>query len=161
MKKIIKITLISLGIVFLLITLILIVLSSIESQTEEVGAVGEACTLIGCSDSVTFMIPQEAVESLEFSTILVEFEDGTSTEFEVLSLEDGLRFSIGGGISETLPTTKEGVLLSQRIRVTNVDTQEVIGFDIREIQESFSRPNGPNCEPVCSNLVVLLELSNN
>ena len=159
MKKIIKITLISLGIVFLLIALILIILSSIESETGGVG--GEACTLIGCSDSVTFMIPQEAIESLEFSTILVEFEDGTSSEFEVLSLEDGLRFSIGGGISEILPTTKERVLLSQRIRVTNVDTQEVLGFEIREIQESFSRPNGPNCEPVCSNLVVLLDLSNN
>ena len=162
MKKFIKITLISLGIIFLLIALILLVLSTLQSSSEDENS-NQMCTLIACSDSVTFNMPQEVAQSLEFSTILVEFEDGSSSEFEVSSLEEGLRFSVdfSGGIHEVLPTSKERVLLSQRLRITNVDTQEVYGFSVREIQESFFRPNGPRCEPECSNLVVLLELSNN
>ena len=163
MKKFIKIILISLGIIFLLIALILLVLSTSQLSSQEGESGDQMCTLIGCSDSVTFTIPQEAIEELEFSTILVEFEDGSSSEFEVSSLEEGLRFSINStdGFNEVLPTTKNAILLSQRLRITNVDTQEVFGFEIREIQESFFRPNGPGCEPECSDLVVLLELSEN
>ncbi|MFT4244498.1 MAG: hypothetical protein ACMXYB_03530 [Candidatus Woesearchaeota archaeon] len=162
MKKIIKITLISLGIVFLLIALILLVLSTLQYNGDE-ESLNQTCTLISCSDLVTFKFPQEAIESLEFSTILVEFEDETSSELEVLDLELGITFSVGliEEFNEVLPTSKERVLLMQRLRVTNLETQEVLGFEIREIQESFSRPNGPNCEPTCSNLVVLLELSDN
>ncbi|MCH8519701.1 MAG: hypothetical protein LAT82_03010 [Nanoarchaeota archaeon] len=160
MRKLIKIVLISAGIILLSIALVLLLISALSSSGLDDNDSGQqVCTLIGCSESVSFQIPQEVAQSLEFSQILVEFEDGSSIGFDVEGLE-GSRINFSE-FENPLPVSKDSLLLMQRIRITNLDANEVFGFEVREIQESFFRPNGPNCDPQCSNLMIVLNLDSN
>ena len=149
MSKILKYTFIAVSLLIVLI-IFLIYLTSY-------------CTLLDCWHSVSINLPQEIVDNLESSEILVEFEDGNSIQFNLTNSQNRLIFTMGGFFptSIELPTSREHILEMSSLKITNLDTQEEFILDVVNIDESTFRPNGWGCEPVCYIIEVDLELIQN
>ncbi len=144
-------------------TLGLVLSASCGEVPERVGQIGESCTLIGCTSGLTFTVPWVAGAAafdvdVDGPTLAGSFTCAQNAEgFYVLAPDtitgsfaattvvscDGPGFTLGDTPDELVVTVAAGPDTRRR------------GFS--RIQYLTVQPNGPDCEPTCTQLTLPLE----
>ena len=112
---------------------------------------GRACTEIGCSDGVTFVVARRAIEPVR-GVVAKACLDGRCRTHRI----DPDQFSEPGGvpIDAWFPPDTLDARATHRASITIQEGRRTIFELERRIELETSQPNGAGCPPTCHNATV-------